>query len=388
MKKENTALPTYPISPLTEENFANGGPLSFSKVGKYIRCPKKYELHYLEGLRPREREERFMLGSAVHAFLEGCARRKVLLDLAEKRSMWEEFCSGIEYVNDYIDKHFDSLGGVENVTGEYWDEVIALRAEACMIGARAWNFFKPHEWKIAIIDGTPAIEIELKLALPVFFEGFIGYADLIAEDKDGHLWLIDYKTRVSAFTDYQLEEASTQFALYQYVLNCMGYPVEGTITFQCLDKLPEAPKVLKNGKISRAKNQNCDWETYKDFVIRAGLNVEDYLDMRQTLAGKEYFRLTKNYRQMNEVREVWGEFMKTAQRIYTEHVAKANETLNNAFPMHLKGGRMGCIQCSFYDYCMESLRGGDTDFIIETRFTRKGKEQPKKPETEIEIQWD
>lgn len=387
MEKSNSL--TYPLPLIDRQGFVVPGSLSHSKLSKYERCPFDYKLHYIDGARALRREEYFALGSGVHSYLEGAGLSKFVGE-----DMKGQHRNGRAYSKRYIEGYLARLQkDGATVDPDHMQEIKGLASEIDELGRRAWEYLQPEKWTImqSEIDGKPLIEysgsIDITRETAGSFREFVYAVDLVARDEHGHVWLIDYKTRQSAFTDHELEEASRQFALYQYALKAGGVlsdPIAGTITFQILDRLPEAPRVLKNGGLSRDKSQCCDWKTYKSFLIAAGKDPADYADMEAALSSKEFHRLTKNYRGDREVLAMWAAAMATARHIGKAHTEAALVTQQSrsynplvstggAFPPYFRGGHMGCKNCDKKPLCFENMRGGDAAFILSTQYTVNGK---------------
>ena len=115
----------------------------------------------------------------------------------------------------------------------------------------------------------------------------VGKADAIVQDlRSGDLWIIDHKTTASPSSyrsklsfDMQLP---SYCSLLQYELDhgcfhsLQSDKVAGYMWDICHSKIPDPPKPLKSGKLSKAKLV-ASWQ-YLKAIEENDLNVEDYID--------------------------------------------------------------------------------------------------------------
>jgi len=204
----------------------------------------------------------------------------------------------------------------------------------------------------------------------------IGYWDAIVRDQDGKLWLMEHKFPQRSFRGPEDLELDGQIGVYQYAAHRLGYKVVGTIYNQLLARLPAEPAVNKDGTLSKAKVYT-DWQTYSAAVTRKGLNIADYADMQFKLAEFEFFRRDHIYRPGIEIRlftrdmerRIWD--MRGAQR----HIYRSESYLV-------------CGRCPYRELCLESVKGGDTEYIIREQFEKRKSKEEEQNGTHQEPQTD
>lgn len=192
---------------------------------------------------------------------------------------------------------------------------------------------------------------EYKIIYPLNKEdNFIAVLDLVCREKStGMLWLIDYKVRETIQAP-DTEDYNLQMAIYQWLLQQRGIPVVGSIMFQIRSTEMKAPKLNKDGSLSRA-DVICDWEFYKETILYHGLNPDDYLDMKTKLADKKFFALSKDYRNAAYLNNIWSQVVEPTIRDikYTVQMSQAITPIRNLNSM--------CKSCSIAERCLRHLQG-------------------------------
>ena len=130
--------------------------LSKSAVNSFINCPRQFKYQYIDKIKSNQNEFA-ELGSNVHQIAEDFIKSDALKENKDILATLKEFES--KYEDDYTD-HCENLA----------------------------KFFKKmfieQEYKLFIAEEYLFSEIH----------NFSGFADLVLEDKDGKLFVIDYKT--------------------------------------------------------------------------------------------------------------------------------------------------------------------------------------------------
>lgn len=330
--------------------------ISYSRIQKYRDCRYAYDLYYRQGLRPRVQSRAPQLGTMVHAGLEHAIK-------GAYRGAPDYIACATEGV---LASFSESVAAGGQLGASDLEQLEEIKTTALGLATRAVEYLQLDQWEtLCLPDGTPLIETEISADIPGVGK-FIAFVDWVARDKrDGNIWLIDHKVR-KAFLNEEQEETGTQFAIYLHILRSMGIDVKGSLTFQIKAKLPAVPELTKKGTMSKAKI-STDWETYRNALLAARLNVYDYLDMQEKLADVEFFRLTKMFRGEHEIETVWSEAVATAHEMARTDLAMTRN-LRSSF---------SCAQCSYRDYCLTELRGGDTNFLRQVRYRHK--DEPAQP---------
>jgi len=333
--------------------------VSYSRIRALLACPYRYNLVYNKNITPRVDDRTPTLGSAGHA---GLAAGILGRNVDEALEAWAQ---------DYLDKHLvrypesedtmteDEISFVGEVTEDMNSVITTMTDEvkhtASLIVPRALEALHLDEWETIEYRGVPLVEA--KFIIPI--EGWMGYTaviDWVARHRPTNMtWLIDHKFRKTLQSD-DLEEFNLQMSSYQYVLGVLGIRTVGSMANQILTKLPTLPSRNKDGTMSRARISST-WEVYKGALLAAGLDPEDYLDMKDKLT-TEFFRHSYSYRSELEVANTWENLIKRS--------ALAMNDENYPYLRNL--GSLGCRNCWARDYCMEELRGGDLDYMLRTQF--------------------
>jgi hypothetical protein len=205
--------------------------------------------------------------------------------------------------------------------------------------------------------------------------GFSGYIDWVARNAtDGTIWLIDFKCR-KQLQDGDALQFDYQLPAYQHCLRRMlGVEITGTAHYQIKAAVPRPPPLLKNGQsVSRARNQSCDWETYKATVEEYRFDIGQYLQMKENLP--TYQRFTPIYRGAIELDNVWQELCEAARYVATTELSAQRVAPPRPPPRRLH--LMQCRGCTMADLCLGELRGHDTDEIRRTSYLMKGQPIPQ-----------
>jgi hypothetical protein len=343
--------------------------MSHSKLASWNRCRYQYHLQYEREIVPRLDRPAIRIGSAVHAglaqalasFRPGTAALQQ--DYSAHLSATPEE-NGFQGVVAWCKAVKDA---VPDLTEEEKAALIETELLACGIVQRTvkeLDLF--HKWETVRLEGWPLVEHQLYSDFldkrgrrhrigP--FKTFRATVDWIARELDtGAIWLVDHKC-YSTFQPVEHEEFNVQMAIYQALLIKHKIETCGSICHQIRPELPKEPKRNKDGSMSRA---DCltDWPTYEAALRRAGLNPEHYSEMEEKLGAREWWRMSRAFR---TVREALGVYHRIA-------LPGIREVARRGKSIHRTMGVMTCNGCQVRDFCLEDLRGGDTDFLLKTKY--------------------
>ncbi len=161
--------------------------LSFSRLNRYLKCPRDYELYYVEGLRPRIPSANLVFGEMVH---------EALADL---------FRSGVDPVATFT----DCWNATRDVSLSYsardsWDRLLA-------VGTSLLERFVRDEFPK--LSDVAAVEAPFQLDVTNLDLPLVGVIDLVAQ-LDGKRTVIDFKTTGAAYGEHQVA-LSDQLTAYQ-----------------------------------------------------------------------------------------------------------------------------------------------------------------------------
>lgn len=350
--------------------------LTASQVSEWLRCRYKYHLRYVRNIAARVSRRPMELGSATHIGISaalhnlGKARLSVGGALSRKDVMRDTIAAADRAIEQWASDSVKRLGGHERMTEEEHEQYHEISKDAPVIVAELLADLKPHRWKTLRIKGEPLIE--RSLTCPIVggskilegsnaavirkrWAGFHGTPDWVFEDGDG-IWVLDWKIR-KTFTPSEDEELSVQGYSYVKLVNMNGIPATGSVMAQIKAQVPSVPKLNKDGSVSRADIATT-WEHYSNFVRSAGLDPNDYLDMKAKLENKQFRSLARVHRGENETHRFWQGIVTAAA---WEIAARSDFNIRQF-------GMLNCRGCWARKFCLAELADHDTDFLLQTDY--------------------
>lgn len=200
---------------LALQTMRQGLHLSSSQMNQYLLCSKKYQYHYVCGIKPEHVSINLLFGSAIHAALE--AFYKHMQKEGEPLPVREVQKHFLDYIASEI--------AASSVPVKYTKELPDLFAVEAMGKAMLEVFCDAVDLTGYAIEG-----VELPLSAPLYDEqgdetGFdlVGIIDLLLrEEETGRYIAIDHKTSKNAYSASVCQD-SHQMSLYAYLLQENGY---------------------------------------------------------------------------------------------------------------------------------------------------------------------
>jgi PD-(D/E)XK nuclease superfamily len=160
-----------------EEMLDQAPNLSYSRINRYLTCPERYRLYYLERLRPKVESAGLVFGARIHL---------ALADL---------FRFGVDPVETF-QKDWESPKEVELRYGkrESWE---GFRGKGVKLLEK---FLKAEAPKIRQIE---SVEKKFELKITLLALPFVGIADLVAQ-VNGLKTVVDFKTSGSDNEDHEV----------------------------------------------------------------------------------------------------------------------------------------------------------------------------------------
>jgi len=306
-------------------------PVSWSEIAAWSTCREKWRWTYEVGIVPRRMERAPSIGSCGHAAIAAVLRGK----------SWKKA------INEWLEAEIGDRELFDEELAEYQEVHDTTHGIITRYLDRYPERYKP-------------VLVEQKFEIPIrgMKAKLIGYWDAIVEGEDGKLWLLEHKFPARFRTDENLE-LDGQIGVYQYAAHRLGFKVVGTIYNQLLARLPAKPKINKDGSVSRAKVYT-DWKTYCETLREEKQDPGDYSEMEEKLSEYKFFQRNYLYRPRIEIQtfardmehRIWD--MRRKRR----HIYRSESYIN-------------CGRCPYRELCLESLKGGDVDYIIENEFEPK-----------------
>ena len=251
--------------------------ITHSECQTFQDCPKKWWFKYDQRLSVERPKLALSIGKIVHSLIaEHSLGAKVY-------PLTDEILTKIGKVSEDAESAQENIGLIESMIKQY----LSLPLEATFD------------------------EIEVRHSVPLFAPS--GRASTKWEyeftpdallDIGGQKWLHEIKTAATIDSAYVanliLDEQISRYAwAMEQALEC---EIVGVVYTILKKKVPSAPNVLKNGQLSKDKNQDTTYELYSAALDRLCLPHElyrDMLDMLQT-KGNTFIYREKLYRSKKE----------------------------------------------------------------------------------------
>ena len=300
--------------------------ISYSKLKDWKMCRQLYYYRHVEGLRPKKKSIPLYMGSILHDAL------KVFNEGGEWKEVLEEYAEEFKklFVVEQEDLG-DIVGDAERIIEGY---------------IRKWG------------DPLPFVSIEEKMMGIGFTKG----VDLTIKTdgiiEDNGLWLIEHKS-TKKFNSDQISLFNPQGILYLWGLREIGLKIKGIIWDYIRTKPPTIPKILKDGTVSKKQSIDTNYDTYRNTVMAADCDIEDYADFLEMLKNREevFYRRTVLVIPEPTIRLVMADLKQTAIEI---------SRLKNYPTRNIS--TITCRGCQFRRVCEATLNNLDADFIKKKDF--------------------
>lgn len=331
--------------------------ISFSQLKAWRRCQTAHNFKYVQKLQKKAKSLPLYKGSVTHSCLE----------YHYKGDEWKAALK-------IFRKEFDKLLDEEKaVYGNLPSEVSRM-----MQGYQA--YYKKEDWQVVTDkQGKPLVEREFKIRIPKTRIVVKGIIDLVVRDEYG-IWVVDHKTVKKDPPSNEARMSDVQTTLYFWVALtlCEEWGIDpkqlrGAIFNYIRTQPPKEPELLKDGSMSKRNIDTC-WMFYKSALLKAGLNPDNYRDMRMKLRGNEgnFYHRHRMDKPKALMKMLLQEAVFTAYQIeaFADMPARSLDKSCDWF-------------CDYKDLCYAQLQGFDTDGLIRTLYERReedGLEQRKKKE--------
>lgn len=258
---------------------------SYSQIDTYLHCPHRWFLDYLLGQRSEITQEALNLGTSVHETLE-------------------EYFTGIQ-----AGKTFTVAEAQDMLAFNMEVNKIPYTSEASKVEAEKQH----NDMMEGLVEGTSALskfmagkevvacEKEFKLCVDLPFDilyageryskiYIIGSIDFIVKDKDGGLYVVDFKSGKKPFDAKKLRE-NLQLPIYSLVVKQIygRLPVSTQYYFTRLDEFQEVMPLAMT-------EEECQHIYYKNGKIKQEQRTVEQI--RATLVGifEDQYRAKKRFK--------------------------------------------------------------------------------------------
>lgn len=233
-------------------------------------------------------------------------------------------------------------------------------ARGILLAYRAYSQQHDRAWQVI------SVEQPYEVLIPGINAALIGTIDLLVR-YHGRLWIVDHKT-VSAFADPRSLEFDWQCSAYLYLVHqIFGELPAGVIYNQIKKVLPQKPRVLKDGSLSKALYANITHGSYIDAIRDVGADPADYRDILDDLSKRP-----DQFHQRELITHSAYELEHFGQTL----AGIVGDMVNPATPAYPHMVKSCSTSCTFNRECKAMSEGGDFESLI-TRHYRvaEGREE-------------
>lgn len=268
-------------------------PVRHSEVKDFLRCRQLWHYRWVEGLRPKsfEGQRALNVGTVMHKFLQAFYEGLKELQNSVGKPLVDVLNTAFEKARNV----FEQLGGED-------EEVLDLIQQIASHYVRVYAEKDLWDWRIVAVEQPFEFDYSMR---GLWYVPYAGTIDLIVEDSDGLLWVVDHKFTSSLDTYEQVAPYDRQITRYLWAVQQM-YPnrqVAGFIYNLIAKAVPQKPKVLKNGQLSKDMRIKTTYEVYLQAIKEHGLNPDDYADILEHLRMQRnpFFRRVEVHRTQKEI---------------------------------------------------------------------------------------
>lgn len=328
--------------------------ISVTELGSFRECRRRWFLAHVRNLVGKTERKELWFGDLMHGALQVYAVKGLKKAQKEFVKLYDEsmpkvkesyggLWEGVEEM--YADFKILGLGMLENY--ERFCEASGMELENVHLEQRVWV-------PIRDLSGKPITGTKLTARM-----------DRVVGIKGKHdLYILDYKTGSSASTgkSFELNDQVTGYAdIYWRLTSELPF---GIIFEHLLKKIPEDPRILKNGSLSTAKNQNTMPWQYEAKMKEMGLmKSKEHLECLYALEAQGFDGYFEREMTQRNVEQVLA-FEKHLYFIYQDMLAVVADP-RKAYP---NPSSFRCPRCPFLSVCMAMDDGSDYEHLIETQY--------------------
>lgn len=213
--------------------------------------------------------------------------------------------------------------------------------------------YKKEKWEIVSVEEPYSYSIDVE-DIRVTVQGTM---DMVIR-QDNRLWIVDHKT-YAKFVDPTDLLMDDQMTTYLFLLqHNSNERIGGAIYNQLLKKIPDVPKVLQSGKISKDVKCYTTRAMYEAILEANNQDVNDYADILSKLDSIEFFRREPIARTNRELK-----LFKEQLHLELQDMVRFYKDTNLIYPNVSRS----CKEiCQYTDLCRCQSQGGDWEFMAKT----------------------
>lgn len=345
-------------------------------------CLKRYQLAWIENLRPRKTDKKLVIGTLFHAFQEVYEK-----ELAEHPQALDDCLRrGCDALDAKAKPLYEALPDIDTDGRAEILEGWQFAAAMCR-GYHQWRTTDPVGMDLSAIQ-QPEAQFTFKIGefngVDVYLSGTMDGAGVTRET--GELWLREYKTCQSVADKLKQYRVDKQTRRYVGAMRMQGVHFAGVELVLAAKVLPydDQDFILKakgrEGYISRDKDKWSRVTVEQAYRIaklgkfdepdgKKGLTEEGFHDILKMLDGKPnpFFHVERLHFNDEEIATIMEETLIEAHRLHVTRET-APQTGNRIFTRNAGPMGFNCKSCSVRDICEMELKGVDTQFFIAEHF--------------------
>ena len=190
-----------------------------------------------------------------------------------------------------------------------------------------------------------------------------GKIDLVVHRKGSGIWTVDHKTAASAY-DARALDVDDQLTGYAYIwYRITGEVPSGALYNALIKEPPKPPRVLKDGSLSKDKQQRTTHALYMQAIVENEFSIADYVEILEFLEEKgwhSFFMRDGLQKNLEEIESFeW--------RLNHEYEDMQRALSDDGF-LYPNPGQRTCPGCGVISICQAMEEGGDVDFIKDSMF--------------------
>ncbi len=335
--------------------------ITFSSATSWRRCPQAYFYEYVEGLKPKQEfAPPLQLGRVVHRYLEHFyaalkAKRKTPIRASTRHA------NALMQIDHEFTEPTRQLAVAAQVAGE--DE---LGKELLGLVPKAARLCQAYFELRGGSDTHRVLMCEEYIRFPLTEKDeVVAVIDLVTQDEEG-VWIWEHKTTGNVPAQgRRLRDLQTILGAV-LLEEARGMKPAGVIWNYFRTKEPAEPRLLKNGTLSMAANQDTTWRVYEQALKMHHLDPADYKEMQSLLADRE----EKVFFPRMEMQLFQSEAVLLRDLISTCGEIRAAVSDPSFVPVRNIG--QNCDWCRFNKVCEAVLLGGNDDELKRMLFVAKG----------------
>lgn len=301
--------------------------LSHSRLQMWKNCHYDHYQKYVNRLVPKGKSNALVRGSMIHELLES------YYNYENWKKKWKILAD--EFYESNIREEIDYYGDIPKMSYDLVESYI--------------NFWEEDD------ESQETLANEVRFELHLFDNIYIeGYIDRILFDRDGNIFIKDYKT-FSRMPDMASLKYNFQSAIYIFALQQYGYPVSGMVWDIIRAKQPTYPKLTAGGAISKAKIETTPEVMYRG-MIELGATEEEARKLADEVDPNDFFRRYMVRINQNTVDFLWKDVVDTAHQIIDNQEVMKDMNLKTVF------------KSSYYPLWEAEVAGLDTEYVKKAQF--------------------